>query len=468
MQRALRLNFAEADVLSGPADPTRRANRFLVAGAAVVTAGALFAGPTVHNLPTEIQHRAVQLTGLAAKATDSPIAVYSEILSDTFDNVAALSQAILADPFPLLSQVIRNQLGYAEEIGGAIAGIPAGWQTYVTGRGATFLASLQTSLNAGDVGGAVNYLSSFVLYGLQATVSPVLNTLLTYTPRGSTVANPGIPQQIVQNLANAVGVLLSSTVVVSNIFQSIYGTALSTVAAAGDGLAGLAQSVSTGDVEGAINSLINLPGLIVNGFLNGWQHPQSAAPFPALLTFVPVAPPTDPANGVTRTGVSIGLLGRLLVTIPQAIAAAITPVTTTASSAAPVAAVTAAAATTAETVPTTAATTETVSAGEVAETSGSESTDTAATPTDSVATKPTTSARSATTSTRPSRASATADAADSIGGEVKKSVGGSRKAAAKKPTATSSDSGSDSASGSASESASASASKGAASSDSSE
>ncbi|WP_328350263.1 hypothetical protein OG976_15380 [Mycobacterium sp. NBC_00419] len=443
MQTALRLSFAETDVLSGPVGPARRANRFLVAGAAVVTAGALFAGPTVHDLPTEIQHRAVQLTGLAAKATDSPIAVYSEILSDTFDNVSALSQAMLANPLPLLSQVIRNQIGYAQEIGGAIAGIPAGWQTYIEGRGATFLANLQTSLAAGDVGGAVNYLSSLVLYGLQATVSPVLNTLLTYTPRGSTVANPGIPQQIVQNLANAVGVLLSSTVVVSNIFQSLYGTALSTVAAAGDGLAGLVQSVAAGDVEGAINSLINLPGLVVNGFLNGWQHPQSAAPFPALLTFIPVAPPTDPANGVTRTGVSIGFLGRLLVTIPQAIAAAITPVTTTPTSAAPVTAL-AATATPTETV-----STATVAAESEAETTEStESTASASADTDSTleASTPVKSARSAAASTRPSRTSATAEADASAGTEVKKSVGGSRKAAAKKSAATSSTSSSDSSS----------------------
>ncbi|WP_059015369.1 hypothetical protein [Mycobacterium sp. M26] len=452
MQRALRLSLAEADVLSSSTGSARRANRFLVTGAAVVTAGALLAGPTAQNLnlPAQIQHHAVELTGLSAAVTASPIEVYSEILSDTFDNVSALSQAILANPLPILSQVIRNQIGYAQEIGGAIGAIPAGWQTYAEGRGATFLASLQTSLDAGDVGGAVNYLSSFVLYGLQATVLPVLNTLLTYTPRGSTVANPGIPQTIAQNVANAVGVLFSSTVVVSNLFQSVYGTTLSVLASAGDGLAGFAQSVSAGDIQGAVNSLVNLPGLMVNGLLNGWQHPISAAPFPALLTFIPVAPPTDPENGVTRTGTSIGLLGRLLVSIPQAIAAAITPATTTAAASAAPATALAATAEVTEAATSETATAETVSTEPATQAESTEASTSSAAESDSTTTvtKPATSARSAASSTRSDRSTdSDTTSTTSSGDQVKKSVGGSRKAQAKKSTASS---GSDSSSSSSS------------------
>lgn len=462
MQRALRLSLAEADVLSSSTGSARRANRFLVTGAAVVTAGALLAGPTTQNpnLPTQIAHRAVELTGLSAAVTASPIEVYSEILSDTFDNVSALSQAILANPLPILSQVIRNQIGYASEVGGAIAGIPAGWQTYSDGRGATFLTSLQASLDAGDVGGAVNYLSSYILYGLQATVLPVFNTLLTYTPRGSTVANPGIPQMIFQNVANAVGVLFSSTVVVSNLFQSVYGMTLSTLAAAGDGLAGFAQSVSAGDVQGAVNSLVNLPGLVVNGFLNGWQHPISAAPFPALLTFIPVAPPTDPANGVTRTGTSIGLLGRLLVTIPQAIAAAITPATTAPASAAPVTAVAAAAEVTepAASAPSITEAPGAQEAGDTTKTESSVASTEAASPSAAEAdsttevAKPATSARSAASSTRSDRTTKSAPATTSDGDQVKKSVGGSRKSQAKKSVSSGSDSSSSSGSSDSSDS----------------
>lgn len=321
--------------MSTTAVSPRRVNKFLAAGAAVVTAGALAASPITPSLPAEIslpavQQHMVELTALSA--TDSPLVVYPQIFTNTVNNIVALTQGILSDPLPILSQVARNQLGYVEEIGTSIAGIPDRWQTYSSGRGATFLANFQAELAAGNTAAAVNQLSSYILYGLQAALTPVYAPFLTTTPRGSTVSVPGIPERMAQNFANAVGALFSTSSLISGVFQSVYGMGIGTVAAFGDGALGIAQSLEAGDAAGALNAAVNLPGLVVNAFLNGWQHPQSAAPFPALLTFIPVAPPTDPANGVTRTGISIGLLGRLLVSIPKAIATAITPVPATTTS----------------------------------------------------------------------------------------------------------------------------------------
>ena len=322
------VQLSGVDFVASPAIPARRANRLMVAGAAMVTAGALVAAPAARSLPDQIQQRAVhavELTGLSVTA--SPLTIYPQIVTNTVTNLTALSQAVLADPLPILSQVARNQLGYLGEIGDAVLGLPARWETYSEGRGATFVANFKAALAAGNTAEAVNQLSSYVLYGLQAAITPIYNAFLTYTPRGSTVPNPGIPQQIAQNFASAVGAIFSTTTLVNGIFQPLYGATLSVLATAGDIVGGFAQSVSAGDVEGAVNTLANTPGLFVNAVLNGWNNPKSAAPFPALLTFIPVAPPTDPANGVTVTGTSIGLLGRLLVSIPKSIAKAITPVT---------------------------------------------------------------------------------------------------------------------------------------------
>ncbi|MCV7344874.1 hypothetical protein [Mycolicibacterium rhodesiae] len=353
------VNYSGADLVASPAISARRASRFTIAGAAMITAGALVAGPATQSLPDEIQRRAIQaveLTGLSVTA--SPLTIYPQIVTNTVTNIAALTQAIAADPLPVLSQVARNQLGYATEIGTAIGGIPVNWETYMAGRGGTFLANLKVAIEQGNNAEIVNQLSSFVLYGALATITPIYNALLTYTPRGSTVPNPGIPQQIAQNFANAVGAIFSSTTLVNGIFQPVYGAALSVLATAGDIVGGLVQSVSAGDAVGAINTVVNTPGLFVNAVLNGWNNPKSAAPFPALLTFIPVAPPTDPANGVTVTGPSIGLLGRLLVSIPQAIAKAITPVTPTTASSTPAATAVAAAAEPAQTKAVTAGTAE--------------------------------------------------------------------------------------------------------------
>jgi hypothetical protein len=408
----------------------------LAAGAAIVTAGALAASPITPSSPTTLslpalQQRAVELTALSATA--SPLVVYPEILTTTLTNLSALGQAIAADPLPILSQIARNQIGYAEEIGGAIAGVPAAWQTYSAGRGATFLTNYRDALAAGNTASAVNYLSSYVLYGLQATLTPIYNTFLTHTVRGSTTPIEGIPQQMAQNFANAVGALFSTTTFVSGIFQSSYGMALGTLVAAGEGIAAVAQSVEAGDAVGAINAAVNLPGLVVNAFLNGWQHPQSAAPFPALLTFIPVAPPTDPANGVTKTGVSIGLLGRLLVTIPQAIAKAIKPATTTASS---TAAITASATTeSTASVAATESTGTTASTEQAGDTSTSSSastggTTTAATEKDSTTASSVTTAASSKSAKKSSTSSAKASD-DSGSAGTKKSAGSGHSARAK-------------------------------------
>ncbi len=320
MQQALYPGASVTEAACGPVSSRRRANKFMLAGAAVVTAGALVSGPAAQSLPVEIQNRAVQLTGLSAKVTDSPFAVYSEIVTDTLTNVGALGGAWLAHPFPILTQVATNQIGYASEFFGAVLAAPANWQAYSDGRGATFAQQFATAIAAGDIGGAVQYGSSYLLYGALATISPIYNTLLSSTPRGSTVKDLGIPEMIFQNLANVVGAIFSPATFVSGLFTSVYGAAIGTLAAVGDCVVGFVSSLSTGNVVGAINSLVNLPGVVVNALVNGWQHPTAQAPFPALLTY---------ENGGTRATTSVGLLGQLLVTIPASIVKAITPVVAT-------------------------------------------------------------------------------------------------------------------------------------------
>ena len=171
MQQALYPGASVTEAACGPVSSRRRANKFMLAGAAVVTAGALVSGPAAQSLPVEIQNRAVQLTGLSAKVTDSPFAVYSEIVTDTLTNVGALGGAWLAHPFPILTQVATNQIGYASEFFGAVLAAPANWQAYSDGRGATFAQQFATAIAAGDIGGAVQYGSSYLLYGALATIS---------------------------------------------------------------------------------------------------------------------------------------------------------------------------------------------------------------------------------------------------------------------------------------------------------
>ncbi|MBB3600517.1 hypothetical protein FHT40_000150 [Mycolicibacterium sp. BK556] len=348
------LSLSGADAMSVPAPSARRVNKFLAAGAAMVTAGALAASPITPSLPAEIQQRAVELAAVANPIA-SPLTVYPEILTNTLTNLQNLGEAIAANPLPVLSQIASNQAGYFEDIFGGIAAIPTNWAKFSQGTGSgtsgggTYLKNLQAALAAGDTTAAATAASSYLLFGLLATLQPIYSHLLTTTPRGSTVSTPGIPQEIAQNFANAIGVIFSSTTIVNGIFTAVYGGSLGTVFAVGETLGDVAKAVQSGDLGGAINGLINLPGITVDAFVNGWQHPSAQVAWPALLTY---------QNTGTYATTSIGLLGQLLVKIPAAIANAIKPATTTASVTTSAAAVTAAAETTSGTDSTTEATPE--------------------------------------------------------------------------------------------------------------
>ncbi|WP_445168161.1 hypothetical protein ACTXG7_01855 [Mycolicibacterium sp. Dal123E01] len=326
------LSSTGADAMSVSASSTRRVNKFLVAGATMVTAGALAASPITPSVPAAIslpvlaQH-AVELAAVTS-TTASPFVVYPEILTNTLTNLQNLGEAVAANPLPVLSQIAKNQAGYFDDVFGGIAAFPANWAKFSQGTGSgtsgggTYLKNFQQALADGNNTAAFTAASSYLLFGLLATLQPIYSHLLTTTPRGGGAAVPGIPQIIAQNFANAVGVIFSSTTIVNGIFTAVYGGSLGTVFAVGETFGDVAKAAQSGDIAGAINGLVNLPGITVDAFVNGWQHPSAQVAWPALLTY---------QNTGTYATTSIGLLGQLLVKIPTAIANAIKPVTATAS-----------------------------------------------------------------------------------------------------------------------------------------
>lgn len=82
------------------------------AGIVVATAGLIAVTP----VPPPVQPAAaVQMTGVGELFTP-----YADLLTHTWDNLAALGRDWFADPFPFAHQVLINQIGYAQEIFGAL------------------------------------------------------------------------------------------------------------------------------------------------------------------------------------------------------------------------------------------------------------------------------------------------------------------------------------------------------------
>ncbi|OHV04110.1 hypothetical protein BKN37_11730 [Mycobacterium talmoniae] len=222
--------------------------------------------PLATSLP-EIHAPAIQLTGavddaLSLAALD-PITPWVNVFGEAFQNVSTIATDWLADPFPLLTQVLTNQLGYGETLVTAGTGALSGLFTYLTGDdynsfqyllGEAFDALLQ-----GNITGSFANLWSSALSGLLAAAFPLL---------GSGALD--IPATMAQNFANIVSTLTNLNTALPlflGLLQPIYGS----WTALGDSLQGTLDAIQAGDPLTAFGDLINLPATVTGAFLNGYD-----------------------------------------------------------------------------------------------------------------------------------------------------------------------------------------------------
>jgi uncharacterized membrane protein YgcG len=316
--------------IDGPA-VTRR-DKLALATVAVLGASAIAVTPVVSNTTQSVNLPAVQthaydLTAVM-NATASPLEIYGTFLNQTFDNLGLLGNAIVSDPAPLLRQVLENQRGYLETIAGAFGSIPTSLQAWWEGsngkaRFEMALAELQT----GNVGEAYRWFNHAMLYGFNAALGPLIapGVFLSGVPRGGSEYLAGIPEQIAQNFTNLVAATFTRAVLVTSVFQGVFGTVSGAAFELSRAVGATVEAISQGDLQGALNAVINTPAILLNAVLNGFDYADpdldsgtgGYAEWPALLTFA--------APG--ETGAVAGLFQSLFVNIPKALAEAIAPKT---------------------------------------------------------------------------------------------------------------------------------------------
>ncbi|WP_454788073.1 hypothetical protein [Mycolicibacterium lutetiense] len=290
---------------------------YATAGAAMATAGAIafsLVGPppalSDMNVPAVYSTTAnVELTALADSFVN-PITRWVEVLEATNSSLSTLVQTAAADPMPVLRQIIANQTGYANTIGNALTTTATGlgqWLTSEqgTGIGSTLPAALPLfieSLSQGDVLGAQTQFSN-ALGGLATTLFTMLDLL-------------ALPYQISANVTAALETIVKTSMFDTGLVGRTGFGLLSTVQMGLNqlGVSGqaLVDAVEAGDPVAALSTVVNLPAdltdTVVNGFVNRFGRRVGG-----LLTY----------TIATSSGWSLG--SALLVHIPRAIAAAITP-----------------------------------------------------------------------------------------------------------------------------------------------
>jgi hypothetical protein len=302
---------------------------YLTSGVALVGASVIAVSPVVVT-PPDIHLPAMPVSSAAVELTavTNPITAWLDVLSSALGNATALGGEWLSDPAPLLRQFIENQLGYAETALTAGQGVINGFIQYINPANPSGLvATLQTAfgeLTSGDIAGAVETTAQALI------LLPILNLGLPLLTSGLLE----IPATIAQNVANVVATLTSVDTALPIVLGGL-GTVLGPINAFGDSLQAVFDAATSLDPLAAVGALLSAPAVITGALINGYTNAEGTE-FPGLLTFG-----DNPFNS--------GLLQSLLINLPRALAAAITPaapITATTQETAAIAATTSVAATT--------------------------------------------------------------------------------------------------------------------------
>lgn len=234
---------------------------------------------------------AVELTGVTYPTTSWP-----EVFGTTFNNIAHIGGDLAGAPFPILQQVIANQVANGQLLFSSIDAAAMSYIRFFTSaadyQGPYWVREAATNLLAGNISGAAANVST-ILFRLFAFANPLINIMQ-------------IPIGMSQNLVNAFATVPQ---ILMPLGLSVLNPIEGAINASGDIAQSVLNAINAGDPIGALSAVINAPAVLAGAILNGYYN-DLAGGTTGLFT-------TD-ASTLNR-----GLIQTLLVTIPQMIATAI-------------------------------------------------------------------------------------------------------------------------------------------------
>ncbi|MGU3654003.1 hypothetical protein [Mycolicibacterium sp. A43C] len=229
-------------------------------GIAVAGASAIALAPIIQPMPdiAEPLARSVSTAAVALSATTNPIEQWLQIINTAVANGGALAQTYLANPAPILRQLILNGIGYGEQTFTALqstvtalidnlrfdnpSGLPMN------------LKNAWDQILAGDITNGLPAIYSAVAGYVLFSAFPLINLL-------------EIPGTMAQNFANAV------EAGVQGALGLVFGALAippAIVEATAVQFQSVLNAVQTGDWLGAINDTFGIPGAMVGAFFNGF------------------------------------------------------------------------------------------------------------------------------------------------------------------------------------------------------
>ena len=255
----------------------------LTAGIAVVGAGALALSPVTplpQNLgpvPT-ISALAVSLTA-SQGATVDPITLWIDTLQAASDNLTGLIEDYVANPFPIVQQVIANLITFVGEL--------PNFGTILNQVVTSTLAGLQAPFVANPANISEDPVTSIGPFPVsQSSIWALLPTLL--------------PADVYASLKP---ILDFTTTPISGVLTGLIGPIVGPVLALSSSVGAIISALSAGNFTAAINELINVPAYVTNAFLNGGEN-LDLTPVLGLLGIT--LPPSVQALGLNMGGLLTG------------------------------------------------------------------------------------------------------------------------------------------------------------------
>ncbi|BBY62885.1 hypothetical protein [Mycolicibacterium helvum] len=272
---------------------------YATAGVALLGASVIAISPLAPPMPgVQAMQRTVSSIGVELSASVNPIQNWIQVFQTSAANLGALGQQIADSPAPILSQIVANQIASLKALQTALHNDASNIkQIFDSIPGA--IATARGQLQSGDITGAFDTINNTV-------VVPLALSLVTV------VSDSTVPLvNTVNNFAKAFATLPNT------VFQVVLPMTfplLSTINAAVQGVQDVYDGVVANDPGAVVNTLVNLPANLVNGFLNGSGMVLGILPAPGLLT------PYSPDFGFLASG-PIASLIELRDVIAQAIGA---------------------------------------------------------------------------------------------------------------------------------------------------
>jgi hypothetical protein len=288
---------------------------YATAGIALVGASVIAVSPLAPPMPDlQAMQRTVSSVGVELSAAVNPIENWIQVFQKSAANLRAIGLQIADSPAPILSQIVANQIAAFEDLKTRFDN-NAGTVKLILDGAPNAIATARGQLQSGDIVGAFDTFNNQIviplaLAGVQA-VSDLTRPLVS----------------MVNNFAKAFATVPDA------VFQVILPMTfplVSTINAAVQATQDVYDGVVARDPAAVINTLVNLPANLVDGFLNGSGTILGFINAPGLLT------PYDPNFGFLASGPIASLIA-LRDVIAQAIGAPV-PTAAATSAAAKVAA----------------------------------------------------------------------------------------------------------------------------------